>query len=157
MTAPIRSFIVTRRIASRTVQLTNREILRRSTFLSITRGGGNDDTSSGPGRCFSTALFASSSLQGNTDLSPGLHKTVEASVVKDHYETHSSTKAMWSALEAEEAEKEKREGFQPTLYEKLVRRLYKTNLFNPVKLGLDHITRLHEAIGSPMDRVSRAE
>ena len=39
-----------------------------------------------------------------------------------------------------------------TLYEKMVRRLYMTNLFHPVKLGLDNIDRLHEALGRPMDR-----
>jgi len=39
-----------------------------------------------------------------------------------------------------------------TEYEKLVRRLYKTNLFHPVKMGLDNIHQLHRALGSPMDR-----
>ena len=38
-----------------------------------------------------------------------------------------------------------------TTYEKLVRRLYMTNLFHPVKLGLENIERLHEVLGSPMD------
>lgn len=38
-----------------------------------------------------------------------------------------------------------------TLYEKCVRRLYLTNLFHPVKLGLDNMEKLHEAIGNPMN------
>jgi dihydrofolate synthase/folylpolyglutamate synthase len=38
-----------------------------------------------------------------------------------------------------------------TTYEKLVRRLYMTNLFHPVKLGLENIERLHEVLGSPLD------
>jgi len=37
-------------------------------------------------------------------------------------------------------------------YEKLVRKLYMTNLFNPVKLGLENMEKLHEAIGRPMDK-----
>jgi dihydrofolate synthase/folylpolyglutamate synthase len=39
-----------------------------------------------------------------------------------------------------------------TLYEKCVRRLYLTNLFHPVRLGLQNIDGLHQALGSPMDR-----
>lgn len=39
-----------------------------------------------------------------------------------------------------------------SLYEKCVRRLYLTNLFHPVKLGLKNIEDLHQALGSPMDR-----
>lgn len=38
-------------------------------------------------------------------------------------------------------------------YERLVRKLYMTNLFNPVKLGLENMDRLHMALGSPMDQV----
>jgi dihydrofolate synthase/folylpolyglutamate synthase len=38
-----------------------------------------------------------------------------------------------------------------TPYEKWVRRLYQTNLFNPVKLGLQNMEDLHEAMGRPMD------
>ncbi|KAL3779209.1 hypothetical protein HJC23_006023 [Cyclotella cryptica] len=37
-------------------------------------------------------------------------------------------------------------------YEQLVRKLYMTNLFNPVKLGLENMDRLHEMIGRPMDQ-----
>eukprot|EP01082_Thalassiosira_pseudonana_P014258 g12827.t1 g12827 contig7:247939-249810(+) len=39
-----------------------------------------------------------------------------------------------------------------TNYEKLVRKLYMTNLFNPVKLGLENMDQLHKALGSPMDK-----
>lgn len=39
-------------------------------------------------------------------------------------------------------------------YERLVRKLYMTNLFNPVKLGLENMDRLHKLLGSPMDQVS---
>lgn len=38
-----------------------------------------------------------------------------------------------------------------TAYELWVRRLYATNLFHPVKLGLENMLQLHEAIGNPMD------
>lgn len=41
-----------------------------------------------------------------------------------------------------------------TLYERWIRRLYQTNLFHPVKLGLENIDNLHEALGRPMDDVS---
>lgn len=40
-------------------------------------------------------------------------------------------------------------------YENWVRKLYMTNMFNPVKLGLENIDRLHSLLGSPMDDVSR--
>lgn len=36
-------------------------------------------------------------------------------------------------------------------YEQWVRRLYMTNLFHPVKLGLDNIEQLHRVLGFPMD------
>lgn len=39
-------------------------------------------------------------------------------------------------------------------YERLVRKLYMTNLFNPVKLGLENMDRLHKILGSPMDKVN---
>lgn len=38
-----------------------------------------------------------------------------------------------------------------TPYERWVRRLYQTNLFHPVKLGLQNIEQLHQLIGSPLD------
>jgi hypothetical protein len=40
-------------------------------------------------------------------------------------------------------------------YERWVRRLYMTNMFHPVKLGLKNIEMLHEAMGSPMDDPKR--
>jgi hypothetical protein len=40
-------------------------------------------------------------------------------------------------------------------YEKWVRRLYATNMFHPVKLGLDNMRQLHQLLGSPMDDVGR--
>jgi hypothetical protein len=39
-------------------------------------------------------------------------------------------------------------------YEKWVRRLYATNMFHPVKLGLDNMKQLHQLLGNPMDDVS---
>jgi dihydrofolate synthase/folylpolyglutamate synthase len=42
-------------------------------------------------------------------------------------------------------------GVPYSLYEKCVRRLYLTNLFHPVKLGLQNMEQLHEAIGNPMN------
>ena len=41
-----------------------------------------------------------------------------------------------------------------TGYEKWVRRLYATNMFHPVKLGLENMHMLHKLLGSPMDDVS---
>ena len=41
-----------------------------------------------------------------------------------------------------------------TPYERWVRRLYQTNLFHPVKLGLQNMEVLHEMLGRPMDKVS---
>lgn len=38
-------------------------------------------------------------------------------------------------------------------YENWVRKLYMTNMFNPVKLGLENIERLHSLLGNPMDSV----
>jgi len=43
---------------------------------------------------------------------------------------------------------------QPSLYEVLVRKLYMTNMFNPVKLGLKNMEELHNLMNKPMDRVS---
>mmetsp|Transcript_21039 Transcript_21039/g.24030 ORF Transcript_21039/g.24030 Transcript_21039/m.24030 type:complete len:518 (+) Transcript_21039:168-1721(+) len=40
-----------------------------------------------------------------------------------------------------------------TQYEQWVRRLYQTNMFHPVKLGLKNIENLHEALGAPTDQV----
>jgi dihydrofolate synthase/folylpolyglutamate synthase len=40
-------------------------------------------------------------------------------------------------------------------YEKWVRRLYATNMFHPVKLGLENMHLLHELLGSPMDDPNR--
>lgn len=40
-----------------------------------------------------------------------------------------------------------------TPYERWVRRLYLTNLFHPVKMGLSNMQTLHQLLGSPMDQV----
>jgi hypothetical protein len=40
-----------------------------------------------------------------------------------------------------------------TDYEKWVRRLYMTNMFHPVKMGLTNMRKLHDLIGNPMDDV----
>lgn len=42
-----------------------------------------------------------------------------------------------------------------TPYERWVRRLYMTNLFHPVKLGLSNMEQLHAALGHPMDDPQR--
>jgi hypothetical protein len=41
----------------------------------------------------------------------------------------------------------------PSEYEHWVRRLYMTNMFHPVKLGLQNIQRIHDLLGRPMDDV----
>ena len=43
---------------------------------------------------------------------------------------------------------------QHTSYEEWVRRLYMTNLFHPVKMGLTNMQRIHQLLGNPMDDVS---
>ena len=43
-----------------------------------------------------------------------------------------------------------------TGYEKWVRRLYATNMFHPVKLGLENMHLLHKLLGNPMDDVSNS-
>ncbi|KAG7366533.1 folylpolyglutamate synthase [Nitzschia inconspicua] len=40
-------------------------------------------------------------------------------------------------------------------YEKWVRRLYATNMFHPVKLGLTNMRKLHQLLGNPMDDPDR--
>lgn len=44
-----------------------------------------------------------------------------------------------------------------TGYEKWVRRLYATNMFHPVKLGLENMHLLHKLLGNPMDDVSTSD
>jgi len=39
-------------------------------------------------------------------------------------------------------------------YDECVRRLYLTNMFHPMKVGLQNIVAIHEALGSPMNKVS---
>lgn len=46
------------------------------------------------------------------------------------------------------------ETIQYTPYEQWVRRLYQTNLFHPVKLGLQNMQELHEHLGRPMDKLT---
>merc|ERR1712127_1138991 len=46
-------------------------------------------------------------------------------------------------------------GHAYTAYEKCVRRLYLTNLFHPVKLGLQNMEQLHTALGNPMDQTDQ--
>ena len=43
---------------------------------------------------------------------------------------------------------------QHTSYDEWVRRLYMTNLFHPVKMGLTNMQRMHQLLGNPMDDVS---
>jgi hypothetical protein len=49
------------------------------------------------------------------------------------------------------------DGNEYTPYEKWVRRLYLTNLFHPVKMGLTNMRALHQLMGSPMDQVRKIE
>jgi hypothetical protein len=39
-------------------------------------------------------------------------------------------------------------------YEKLLRRLYKTNLIRPVKLGLENMETLNALLGRPLDKMN---
>jgi len=51
--------------------------------------------------------------------------------------------------------KEEEEEEEWSAYEKLVRKLYMTNLFNPVKLGLENMNKLHELLGNPMNQSNK--
>ena len=46
------------------------------------------------------------------------------------------------------------ESRQFTPYEQWVRRLYQTNMFHPVKLGLQNMDQLHKLLGRPMDELT---
>ncbi|KAL9184108.1 hypothetical protein ACHAXT_002194 [Thalassiosira profunda] len=61
----------------------------------------------------------------------------------------SSSKTTPGAMHTSDAPREEQSWSH---YERLVRKLYMTNLFNPVKLGLENMDRLHKALGSPMDQ-----
>lgn len=62
--------------------------------------------------------------------------------------TDSTTK---TREEEEEEEEEEQRLFTP--YERWVRRLYMTNMFHPVKLGLKNMEQLHAALGNPMNHI----
>ena len=50
------------------------------------------------------------------------------------------------------ASEEKIQNYTP--YDQWVRRLYMTNLYHPVKLGLDNMHALYQALGRPMDNIT---
>jgi len=65
--------------------------------------------------------------------------------------TSSSSSALFSSNSLDSKEEEE----EWSTYEKLVRKLYMTNLFNPVKLGLENMSKLHELLGSPMNQSNK--
>jgi len=77
--------------------------------------------------------------------------SLSSSTMRSTIRSSSSIGASSNMAEIESANgiKEQREWSN---YEKLVRKLYMTNLYNPVKLGLENMDKLHKAIGSPMDQ-----
>ena len=87
----------------------------------------------------STSLFASTmNNQSNSNSNININMSAQSS---------SSQKQSISSNSTTKEEKEWSD------YERLVRKLYMTNLFNPVKLGLENMDRLHKVLGSPMDKV----
>ena len=58
------------------------------------------------------------------------------------------------SVPAMEVETTTTDGIQYNDYERWVRRLYATNMFHPVKLGLENMRLLHKLLGNPMDDVS---
>lgn len=59
------------------------------------------------------------------------------------------------SVPAMEVETTTTDGIQYNDYERWVRRLYATNMFHPVKLGLENMRLLHKLLGNPMDDPNR--
>ena len=86
----------------------------------------------------STSLFAST-MNNQSNNNSNLNMNAPSSSQKQSISSNSTTS------------KEEKEWSD---YERLVRKLYMTNLFNPLKLALKHMDRLHKILGSPMDKVN---
>lgn len=63
---------------------------------------------------------------------------------------HQQSSSAISEIMAVDTSNGDKEQFTP--YEQWVRRLYQTNLFHPVKLGLENMHELHKLLGRPMDK-----
>lgn len=81
-------------------------------------------------------------------------------LAQSYFERHfrlfatSSSSSSSSVISATMNDQDKAIAREYTDYEKWVRRLYMTNLFHPVKMGLTNMQQLHEIMGNPMDDVS---
>jgi len=69
-----------------------------------------------------------------------------------NYRSNSQTRH-WSSSSNSNSNSNDTSNYSYSEYENWVRRLYQTNKFHPVKLGLENIERLHDLLGRPMDQV----
>lgn len=104
-------------------------------------------------RAFQTASF---SLRRNTlalaaAIGPNHHLSSRGKNSRDNFERQRSRFQSSESKNFQSVFKDDDDDMKYTLYERWIRRLYQTNLFHPVKLGLDNIDNLHEALGRPMD------
>lgn len=112
-----------------------RDSLPRTLYLSSSDANINNNSSNNSNtsmRTITTSSSSSSYPQRNEDNQP--QHQAQPLLSNDDDESH-----LWSN------------------YERLVRKLYQTNLFNPVKLGLENMNKLHEILGNPMDQVRHSE
>jgi hypothetical protein len=108
----------------------------------------------GRGRFFSAAVRAVSTL--NTGRSVLLPQVAFAAAKSPSHESYSRRHARMfgTSLPIMETDEETSANAKKhTDYEKCVRRLYMTNMFHPVKMGLTNMNQLHEIMGKPMDDV----
>lgn len=103
-------------------------------------------------RCPSSNLIPRSSLQQRS-------YSASSSLFANNVDApSSSSQKRYTSSNTSSSHKPQKEGEEESEnwsnYERLVRKLYMTNLFNPVKLGLENMDRLHKILGSPMDQVS---
>ncbi|KAL7554109.1 hypothetical protein ACHAWF_017500 [Thalassiosira exigua] len=128
--------------------------LRRAAFVGL-RGGSNTDA-----RRRSASCIAGAPLHRSIIEPPSSANLPSASLLSSTVRGRSDEASSRSAPRGgAPAEAERRppassteEPAEPmSNYERLVRKLYLTNLYNPVKLGLENMGRLHAALGDPMD------
>jgi len=91
------------------------------------------------------------SLQPNEDLGTTPSSQATNNISAPSSLASSTFKFSVPAMETDPAS----QGVNFTRYETWVRRLYATNMFHPVKLGLENMRTLHKLLGNPMDDPNR--
>lgn len=142
----MRSFLRSKRLWSRRIPSTSTEYC-----LSQTPCGSTSSSSSRIGFRFASAhdpkeTSAKSYFDRHSKLF-GVSTPLESSSSSSSSSTRESSPLEQMVLDDEDSSKY-------TDYEKWVRRLYMTNLFHPVKMGLSNMQQLHDLMGNPMDDVS---